>query len=161
MVTQGTIRLAGYGGAALLVRSVVVPSAVDTSGPDPVSVVFDFTLHSPESESNYYLRPATADFMATYADFCVAAASAENPKASMPPMSDALAGFEMSVISSDPTRVGLLIRVARELDSTPIDWDAMDFETSRAALAQASLDARTLLGDDAWSVSTEPPTEWN
>ncbi len=161
MVTQGIVRLAGYGGAALFVRSVVVPSQLDTSGPEPVSVVFDFTLHSPECESNYYLRAATADFLATYADFCLAAASAETPEVSMQPLNDALAGFEMSVVSSDPTRVGLLVRVARELDATPIDWDAMDFETSRAALAQVSLDARTLLGEDAWSVSTEPPTEWN
>lgn len=161
MVTQGIVRLAGYGGAAILVRSVVVPAAVNASGPEPVSVVFDFTLHSPESESSYYLRPAAADFLARFADFCLAAASAESPEASLQPMRDAMAGFEVTLISSDPTRVGLLVRVSRELDATPIDWDAMDFETSRAALAQASLDARTLLGDDAWSVTTEPPTEWN
>lgn len=161
MATQGTVRLAGYGGAALFLRCVVVPAGVETAGQEPIEVVFDITLHSPDCESNYYLRDADPGFMAAFAEFCLAAASAETPEVSVTAMSDRSSGLEVSVVSSEPTRVGLLVRIPRELDASPIEWDAMDFETSRAALAQASLDARALLGEDAWSVSTEPPTEWN
>lgn len=161
MLIEGMVRLAGYGGAGLFLHSVVVPAEGGSAGPEPLGIAFDVTLHSPQSENTYYARNAEAGFLASLADFCLAAAAAEAPEMSTSPLLDERCGFELSVLSSSETRVGLLVRAARELDETPIEWDVMDFETSRAALAQLSIDTRMLLGEDAWTVSTEPPTEWN
>ena len=161
MLTGSIIRLAGYGGAGLFLRTVVIPAEAGSTGAEPLTIAFDITLHSPQVESTYYARTVEPGFLKSLADFCLAAAADDAPEASSAQFYDGRCGLELSIVSSTPSRIGLLVRAVRDLEELPIDWDAMDFETSRAALAQLSIDTRMLLGEDAWNVSTEPPQEWN
>ena len=160
MFPEEPIRLAGFGGAALFVRHIIVPAPGVEASASPFEVAFDISLHSPQSHSSYFSRVAQEGFLEAFADFCLVVAAADSPEASVPNLRDEKCGFDISVISSDATRVGLLVQVARDLEASPIDWDAMDFETSRAAMAQASLDAREHLEFDAWSSNVEIPQDW-
>jgi len=152
----GLFRLAGFGGAALYMRSQV-RTAVD---PSECAMTLDISLHSPDSESRYFSRAAQAGLVDGLSAFFLKAASEWNPEASVAPMTDPILGLEISVISSTESRVGLLVTLTDEDDAG--EPDGLDFETSRTALVQSAQDVRELTHVDGWLGGVaEPPEDWN
>jgi len=151
----GLFRLAGFGGAALYMRTQVCPAATGSE----CSLAFDVSLHSPESESRYFARFAQPGLVEALSAFFLQAAADWHPEASLPAISDPVLGLQIAVTSSTDTRVGLLVTLTEADD--PEEPDGLDFETTRATLAQAALDVRDLTSVEAWpgGVAT-PPEDW-
>jgi hypothetical protein len=151
----GLFRLAGFGGAALYMRSQVRPA----DDPKGCVLAFDVSLHSPTSESRSFSREARPGLVEDLSAFFLQAASEWHPEASLPSVADAVLGLEVSVISSTDSRVGLLVSLTDpEGGDEP---DGLDFETSRAALAQAAQEVRELTCVDSLPGGVaEPPEDW-
>ena len=157
-------RLAGFGGAGVFLRTVIIP---DPSGTDRGkgrggARGMDVVLVTPVSQDGYLRRTVGDGFLEGLSAFFGRAAADWLPEASLPSFQDPVLGLEMSVVSSTPTRVGLLVRVVEDLDADVAEFDGIDFETSRSALAQAALDVRDLhVGIAAAGGALEPPPDWS
>lgn len=139
-------RLPGYGGAAVFLRSQILPaSAFDTDGPSPA---FDVMLLSPQYHAWYLSRPASPGFVDRLAGFLFAAANDFHPEVTVASIEDEGLGLALSVVSSTDDRVGLEITVVEDLDAEVAQYDGLDFETSRATLAACAQSVRCL--DGSW-----------
>ena len=132
-------RLPGYGGAAIFLRRHAVRD--DEGG---VRAAYDVGLLGPEGRTEYFARPAEADFPARLGEFLFAAASEFHPELAVPIFSDEELGFTLAAMSSTDDRVELQVTVLGELGADVPETDAMNFETSRAVLVSASHEASRL-----------------
>lgn len=157
----GMFRLPGFGGAAVFLRSTLVP-AVD-AGDDPVArLSVDVGLLSPASFAQYQGRAVMPGLPARLSAFFLSAAADEQPESSVAPLVDEVLGLRVEVASSDEYRVGLLVSLVKDLDEPDAEPDGLDFETSRAVLAQAARDVRFLDHVDADpGGASEPPVDWS
>ncbi len=171
------IRLPGFGGAAVLLRSAVVRAVDPVTGSPAAQAVlgYDVGLLSPLSHFEYRARPAAPFFADRLSAFLLGAAGDVQPESSVEPLVDDAMGLRIRVVSSDDEKVGLLVAVDRrdgdpdigpDSDAVGTDGDGsgsegLDFETSRAALVKAAHDARFLdhSGGDPGGRS-EPPVDW-
>jgi len=125
------------------------------------ALMFDIGFHSPESERRYFSRAARADLVEALSAFFLQAASDWDPELSVSAVVDPLMGLEVAVTSSTPSSVGLLVSLASDGAQDSDEPDGLDFETTRAALAQAAQDIRDLTSvDQAAGGITEPPEIW-
>lgn len=156
---QARFRLAGFGGAALGLRSVVIPDDTSNSGS---RLSLDVELLSPIKSDCYLARPVSGGLIHRLSAFFLAAASDWHPELSVPPVSDECLGLELSATHSDEVRVNLIVRIIEDLEADVRDFGGLDFETSRAALAQAARDVRVLDRDsDDNAGLADPPSEWS
>lgn len=156
---SGLFRLPGFGGAALFLRSVIVPSIHDES---IASLALDVGLLSPQSFTRRLGRPITLGLPEQLSAFFLAAASDWQPETSVPAVNDDVLGLRLAVTDSDSERITLLVSVHEDPEQPSDDPDGLDFQTSRAALAQAAADVRCLdhVEADMGGVS-EPPVDWS
>lgn len=159
----GMFRLPGFGGAAVFLRAAVVPTGgglVDDEAGAWLSL--DVGLLSPQSFTRYLARAATAGLADRLSALFLSAAADEAPESTVAPLVDEVLGLRVEVISSDEARVGLLVSLVKDLEEPEAEPDGLDFETSRAALAQAAREVRFLdhVDDDPGGVS-EPPVDWS
>lgn len=59
------------------------------------------------------------------------------PEKRLPSYTDATSGLDIDIVSSTEDCIGLQVRLVEEPDADVIEYDGLDFETSRAALARA------------------------
>jgi len=157
----GIFRVAGFGGAALFLRSGVVPFSVG-SDDERAQLVFDVGLLSPQEFTRYQARAAESGLTGRLSVFFLAAAGDWEPEATVVPLVDEVLGLRLQVTSSDEYRVGLLVTVVKDLGEPEAEPDGLDFETSRAALAQAAREVRLLDHVDADpGGASEPPADWS
>jgi hypothetical protein len=159
-----TFRLAGFGGAGLYLRSTVRPASnreVTVAG-SLAELGIGVGLLSPESYFDYAPRPASADLPARLSAFFLSTASDFEPEQSVEALVDEVMGLRIEITSSDAQTVGLLVSLVADLDEPSAEPVALDFETSRTALAQAGHDVRYLnhADGDPGGVS-EPPSDWS
>lgn len=139
-----TFRLAGFGGAALYMRTVVIP---DPDQPDRATIAYDLTLHSPDSDSTWRARPASPGLPSRMAEFFFRAAADWHPENTLPAVTDERLGLSIDATSSTDDAVTLDVAMhAPGFDDEP---EMLQLETTRAALAQAAQDVRALNGPDA------------
>jgi hypothetical protein len=156
---QARFRLAGFGGAALGLRSVVVPDDAQSAG---ARLSLDVELLSPIKSDHYFARPVSDGLIDRLSALFLAAASDWHPELSVPSVSDACMGLELSVTHSDEVRVNIVLRIIEDLEADVRDFGGLDFETSRAALAQAARDVRVLdRGGHDDDGLADPPSEWS
>jgi hypothetical protein len=140
-------RLAGFGGAAVFLRSQVVPGA--RLGGDGVRTAYDVMLLAPSYHVWYLTRPANDHVIDWLSSFFFAAASEFTPEQTVVPFDDPELGLSIRVVSSTDDRVELDVSVQRP-DEEP---DLLSFETSRYALAAAADAVRSL--DQSWDTAVD------
>ena len=143
----GLFRLAGYGGAALFLRSGVV------SGGGPHLAV-DVGLLTPDDYGMFLRRPMSPGLSGELARFFFSCASEMNPELSVASVEDPLSGLELRVLSSTDSEVELEVQVRGE------DADGINFLTSRVALTRAADEVRVLEAAVADDVRPTPPMDW-
>ena len=143
----GLFRIAGFGGAALFLRSGVV----NGGGPH---LVVDVGLLTPDSYGMFLRRPMAQGLSGELARFFFACASQMNPELTVPSVQDLLSGLEIRVVSSTDGEVELEVQVRGE------DADGINFLTSRVALTRAADDVRVLEAAVADDVRPVPPMDW-
>jgi len=141
-------RLPGFGGAALFLRSQIVPARTfETSGP---AMAFDVMLLAPNYHVWYMTRPTEPDFIDRLAGFLFAAANDFHPEQTLATFSDVAMGLTIAVVSSTDDRVGLETTVLADPDADVPEPDVLNFETSRFTVATAASAVRCL--DRSWPV---------
>lgn len=143
---EAQFRLAGFGGAAVFLRTCLVPAV--TAGTDAPTMAMDVGFLSPQTRRHVLARPVSGDLPARLAAFLFAVAAAEHPEQSVPALQDDMAGLVVTVESSADDRVCLDWSLVEDLESAVREFDGLNFETSRAALVSASQEA-ALLADGA------------
>jgi hypothetical protein len=142
-------RLAGYGGAALFLRSQVVPGRVfGVAGFRPA---YDVMLLAPDYHVWYLARQASDHIVDWLSSFMFAAAADFTPEETVLPFSDPVLGLFIRPVASTDDRVELEIRFMPDPHDPSVEADVLDFETSRYSLAAASEAIRVL--DASWDVS--------
>lgn len=137
-------RLAGFGGAAVLLRTCVVAGvAFDELGP---VLAMDIGFLGPGAWREVLERRIDPTLPARLSRFLFAAAEDFHPERSVAPLQDEVAGLVLTVESSADDRVCLDWSLAEDLDAEVRDFDGLNFETTRAALVAASHEALLLAG---------------
>lgn len=156
-------RLPGFGGAAVFMRSGLAPR----EGGEPGlawQLVCDVSLLSPGALNRTLLRPMSAETPDRLSAFFLAAAASTNPESDVAEVVDEALGLRVAVMASSDQMVGVVVSIVKDLDDPegPDPLDSLDFETSRAALAQAAADVRYLTNVDADPGGRlEPPADWS
>jgi hypothetical protein len=143
----GLFRIAGFGGAALFLRSGVV----NGGGPH---LVVDVGLLAPDDYGIFLRRPMVQGLSDELARFFFACASDMNPELTVSSVQDPQSGLEIRVLSSTDGEVELEVQMRGE------DADGINFLTSRVALTQAADDVRVLEAAVADDVRPVPPMDW-
>lgn len=129
-------RLAGFGGAAVFLRTCVVPG-IRAGAPEPV-VTMDIGFLSPDVRHHVLARPIDPTLPERLARFFFAVAEEYHPELSVASLQDDVAGLVVSVESSDDSRVCLDWSLVEDLEAEVPEFEGLNFETSRAALVTAS-----------------------
>lgn len=143
----GVFRLAGFGGAALFLRSGVA----NGGGP---RLVVDVGLLAPDSYVWLLRRSMAPGLSGELARLFFACASEMNPELTVSSVQDLLSGLDVRVLSSTDGEVELEVQVSGE------DADGINFLTSRVALTRAADDVRVLEAAVADDVRPVPPMDW-
>ena len=139
----GLFRLPGFGGAAIFMRSTVLP------GPEGrIELGIDFSLLSPESFARYLHRAVSLNLPAQLSQFFLAAGNNQIPEQSVVGVQDLRSGLSVNVCSSREHEVELEFAIQKELDTIVADFDTFNFTTTRAALVQAARDIYVLSNVD-------------
>lgn len=146
-------RLPGYGGAALFLRSHVVPPR--TLGTDGQSLAFDIGFLSPDRFTWYLALPAGDDFVERLATFLFRAAADFHPENSLPTFSDRDMGLTISVRTSTDSQVELEVTLIEEAGAPVDESDGINFETSRVVLASSAQAVSVLVGGSAAAFDME------
>lgn len=143
----GLFRIAGFGGAALFLRSGVANAGGSL-------LVVDVGLLTPDSYVWSLRRPMAPGLSGELARFFFACASEMNPELAVSSVQDLLSGLEVRVLSSTDGEVELEVQVSGE------DADGINFLTSRVALTRAADDVRVLEAAVADDLRPVPPMDW-
>ena len=135
-------RLAGFGGAAVFLRTCVVPGVM-VGAPDPV-LAMDIGFLSPDARRHVLARPIDPTLPERLARFFFAVAEDYHPELSVDSLQDDVAGLVVSVESSGDDRVCLNWSLVEDLEADIREFEGLNFETSRAALVTASQAAQLL-----------------
>ncbi|MDQ1250340.1 MAG: hypothetical protein QG597_4719 [Actinomycetota bacterium] len=139
---EARFRLAGFGGAAVYLRTCLVPGV--RAGAEAPAMAVDIGFLSPETRRHVLARLVNGDLPARLSEFLISAAAEEHPELSVPALQDDLAGLVITVESSTDSRVCLNWSLVEDLEAEVRDFDGLNFETSRAALVSASQEAALL-----------------
>ena len=131
-VRRTFLRLPGFGGAALFLSPIIAPGNRETQ--DVLVRNYDIGLLSPDRKVEYLARRANFNFISNLAKFFWAVAKEIHPEKSVPDFQDIELGLSISVVSSTDFLVELQISVVKELETTPLEFDMLNFETSRVTL---------------------------
>ncbi len=143
----GLFRIAGFGGAALFLRSGVM------NGGSP-HLVLEVGLLTPDHYAKFMRRPMAIGLSGDLAQFFFACASDMNPELSVASVHDLQSGLEIRVLSSTDGEVELEVQVHGD------DADGISFLTSRVALTRAADEVRVLEAAVAEDVRPTPPVDW-
>ena len=135
------IRIAGQGGAGLFIEPLVLPP----SGPEDALVAgADITLLSPDRIVTYLAREMLPGFVRRLAAFLGEAAVADGGPDVPSPFQDPLGGVLIDVTPVDGMWVEIEVRLVADTQADVVDYDGLNFESTRASLlvaAQAAQDA--------------------
>ena len=152
-VKRTVFRLPGFGGAALILLPIMAPGG---AGSDEVLVRnYDVGLLRPDRKVEYLARTANFNFISDLANYFWEVAKEIHPEKSVPDFQDTELGLGISVVSSTDFLVELGISVVEELGTTPLEFDLLNFETSRLALIGMNRDLKGFDGEFSDDVDEE------
>lgn len=166
------VRLPGFGGAALFVRTHLRPAVGERF--DTAHVAVDIGVMGPTFRRFYLGRRVDIRLTARLDAFMLAAASEEHPEVTVAALEDVTAGIVVAAVASTESQVTLEITIVEDLDDDVREFETLNFDTTRAALVSASHGAReigvfsepsTVFGStrrsEAWSwVDDDPDGSW-
>jgi hypothetical protein len=133
------VRLPGYGGAGLFLRR--------TMAGDPLTrKAVDLWLLGPEFCEARFGRTTEPDFLPNLARYFFNAASGDIPEQRLPAFADTSVGITIDVAGSDAERLNLRVAVSDDPDADMLDPLILDFDVSRAALADTAYALAELAG---------------
>lgn len=135
-------RLAGFGGAAVFLRTSVAPGVL-VDLPHAV-LVMDFSFLSPSDRFQVLNRPVGGDLDERLSGFLFSAAEDFHPEKSVSALQDELSGLVVTVEYSTDDRVCLDWKIIQDPSGTVREFFELNFETTRAALISASHEALLL-----------------
>ena len=144
-VKRTVFRLPGFGGAALFLLPIAAPGSPDTS--EVLVGNYDIGLLSPDRRVDYLARTASPTFISDLADYLWAAGSEIHPEKIVPDFQDTELGLGIGVVSSTDFVLELQITVVKDLGDIPLEFDLLNFETSRVAVLAMTRSLRTFDGD--------------
>ena len=143
----GLFRLAGFGGAALFLRSGIM-----SAGAPPL--VLDVGLLTPDDYVWFRRLPMTQGLSGDLSRFFFSCASDMAPELTVASVDDPLSGLEVSVSGSTDSGVGLEVHVRGD------SADGIGFTTSRVVLIRAADEVRALEAAVADDIRPTPPLDW-
>lgn len=144
-VYPAQFRLPGFDGAGLFFRTLTVPESLP--GLNRLALAFDVGLLSPERKVEYLSRKADAEFVRRLAAFFWSAANDFHPEQTVPILTQDSMGLTIAIVSSSDFRIEIQITLVEELGANILEFDVLQFETSRLALTTAASEVRELLGE--------------
>lgn len=143
MYLDSPVRIAGQGGAGLFIEPIRLPAS-EPGGPLQSGV--DIALLSPDRCVTYLARQVLPGFMDRLADFLRVAATAEEGSEALGPLEDHLGGLRIDIAPLDGMWVLIEISIAENPDDDLVEFDGLNFETSRASLLMAAQAAESVRG---------------
>lgn len=137
------VRIAGAGGAGFFIEAVVLPGREQG-----LSLGLDVALLSPDRLVTYLARRVSEEFPERLSRF-LREASVADEGGSTDAFEEPQAGLLITVTPIDGMWVELEVRIAQNLDDHVVEFDGLNFETSRASLLIAAEAAASLAGSDA------------
>lgn len=142
---SGAVRLAGFGGAQVMLRSGVVP------GDEGPVLTVDVGFLTPTEYEWIMRRPMTPGLSQRLAEFFFACANKFEPASVVQPVVDELSGLQVRVLSSDDSRVELEIQVEHEELERSDGLAGLCFMTSRLGLTLVADQVTVLESAVDWS----------
>lgn len=143
MNLDSQVRIAGQGGAGLFIEPIRLPAS-EAGGPLQSGV--DIALLSPDRCVTYLARQMLPGFMHRLADFLRVAANAEEGSEALGPLEDRLGGVRIDIAPLDGMWVEIEISIAENPGDDLVEFDGLNFETSRASLLVAAQTAELVRG---------------
>lgn len=137
-------RLPGLGGAAVTLRSVVVPERHESG--HGTRLALDVGLISPDRSVQYLARPSGDGFINSVAQFLFRAANDFHPEKSLATFTDEPSGLTIAAVASSETHVEIEVTVVEQPGDDVLEHDVLIFEVSRTVLTIAAHDIRRLDG---------------
>lgn len=131
------VRLPGFGGAGVFWKRAIAGEPASLPG-------VDVWLVAPGSCVGVLRRPVGPGFWERLARYLFAIAASAAPARDVPAFWDAASGLSIDVGTSDNERLGLRVLITED---TLIGTDdpGLDFESSRAVVANAAIEIRAML----------------
>lgn len=145
MVTTGVgagVRIAGAGGAGFFMEPLVLPDREQG-----LSLGLDIALLSPDRLVTYLARRVPGEFPERLSRF-LRKASVADEGGSTDAFEEPQAGLLITVTPIDGMWVEFEVRIAQKVDDHVVEFDGLNFETSRASLLIAAEAAAGLAGLD-------------
>lgn len=144
-VYPAQFRLPGFDGAGLFLRTLTLPESLP--GLDRLTLAFDVGLLSPERKVEYLARKSDPQFVKRLSGFFWSAANDFHPEQSVPILTQDSMGVTIAVVSSSDFRIEIQVTLVEELGANILEFDLLNFETSRLALTTAAREVRSLTGE--------------
>lgn len=135
------MRIPGFGGAGVFLRRTV-------AGSPATAKALDLWLVGPSFCNAIFRRATEPGLLADLAKYLFTVAGATNPTHDMPSFQDSTAGLSVDVVTSDERRIGLQVNVVEDLEADVTEYLGLNFETSRAALANSASKIAETFGTD-------------
>lgn len=132
------MRIAGAGGAGMFMNSLALPAAGGG-----LRLGIDVSILSPDRLVTYLARGVAGDFPQRVGRFLRDASVADDGDAPRP-FEEPEAGLLITVTPIDGMWAVMEVRIAENLDDDVVEFDGINFETSRASLLIAAEAAEAL-----------------
>lgn len=145
-VSVPQFRLPGFDGAAFTLRTLMIAETSHGSG--GLRMALDIGLLSPDRKVEYFSRPVEGETINKLSDLFWRTATDKHPELSVPILNDESLGLTFAVVSSTDFRVEIQITLVEDLTANILEFDILNFETSRVALTSAANDVLSLDGSE-------------
>ena len=150
VVHDHRFRLPGFDGAALLLRSITIP--INRPMASEAVMAFDVGFLSPDRKVEYLARTAKAGFVKELAECFWRMAQDVHPEQSVPNFEDPKMGLTVAAVSSTDLNVEVQLTLVEEFGANVLEFDILNFKTSRLALIGAANDLSIFRED--WDTPT-------
>lgn len=140
------LRLPGFSGAALFLRSLVLPAEPGPAGTEGMGMGIDVMTLTPGWHCWYMLRRPSANLVDRLAAFFFAAAADFHPESRLADFTDEGLGLTLSIVESTEANLTVECFIVQDQSHGDPGLDSMRFETTRAVMASAAAAVRCLDG---------------
>lgn len=137
ITTASSLRITGQGGAALFMGAFVLPG-----GSGGLRLGLDVSILSPDRLVTYLARAVPDGFGERLGTYLRAASVADEGDSSA--FEESEAGLLITITPVDGMWVEMEVRIAEVLNDDVVEFDGINFETSRASLLVAAESAEQL-----------------
>lgn len=142
---ENRFRLPGFDGAAFLLRSLTIPNSRPSAS--QAVMAFDVGFLSPDRKVEYLSRRVKVGFVKDLAECFWRMAQDAHPERSVPNFEDLEMGLTVAAVSSTDLSVEIQLTIVEEFGANVVEFDVLNFKTSRLALMGAVNDLKIFRDD--------------